>query len=113
MPTRVGTGTTWKTVVAGQVGGLALQNDGSLWSWGDNNSGQLGRGTSDDLAHPSLARVGTGTQWVKIAAGNIADLFSLGLKANGVFWAWGSDLHNQLGLKVRHNHSLPTRIAGL
>lgn len=113
VPTRVGTGTTWKTVVAGQVGGLALQNDGSLWSWGDNSSGQLGLGTTDDLAHPTPTRVGTGTQWVKIAAGNVADLFSLGLKANGSFWAWGSDLLNQLGLKVRHSHSLPTRIAGL
>ncbi len=113
VPTRVGTGTTWKTVVAGQVGGLALQRDGSLWSWGDNGHGQLGLGTTDDLAHPTPTRVGTSTHWVKIAAGNVGDLFSLGLTANGSFWAWGSDYRNQLGLKVRHNHSLPTRIAGL
>ncbi len=41
------------------------------------------------------------------------DLYSLGLKANGSFWAWGSDYRDELGLKVRHNHSPPTRIAGL
>ena len=33
---------TWKAVSAGWYHTLAIRDDGTLWSWGDNGFGQLG-----------------------------------------------------------------------
>lgn len=35
---------------AGGYHNLALKSDGTVWAWGDNNSGQIGDGTLTDLA---------------------------------------------------------------
>ena len=32
-------------IAAGSIHSLALKNDGTVWSWGDNDEGQLGNGT--------------------------------------------------------------------
>ena len=41
-PIQIGTQTTWAIVAAGANHSLAIKNDGSLWSWGINDDGQLG-----------------------------------------------------------------------
>ncbi|MGI4870223.1 MAG: hypothetical protein ACRYFX_03480 [Janthinobacterium lividum] len=41
-PVQVSTATDWVAVSAGRFHSLARRADGSLWSWGDNNSAQLG-----------------------------------------------------------------------
>ena len=41
-PCQVGTDTTWKSVALANPGTVAaIKTDGTLWSWGYNNSGQL------------------------------------------------------------------------
>ncbi|MBN1630160.1 MAG: hypothetical protein JW990_10380, partial [Thermoleophilia bacterium] len=45
------------TFDAGFYHSLALKSDGSLWTWGYNISGQLGKGTPGDLDVPT--RIGT------------------------------------------------------
>ena len=54
----------WKTAASGTAHTLAIKQDGSLWAWGDNSSGQLG---GSYLISGSLStypiRVGTGTTW--------------------------------------------------
>jgi len=45
-PVQIGAGNTWVAVAAGDNHGLALRSDRSLWSWGSNEYGQLGRTTS-------------------------------------------------------------------
>ncbi|MGI4864268.1 MAG: T9SS type A sorting domain-containing protein [Janthinobacterium lividum] len=91
-PVRVGTATTWRSVVVsvGQV--LALQTDGSLWAWGDNNFGQLGTGSSPAVTVP--VRVGTAT-WLSIGAGW---MHSVGVRADGTLWTWGTNNLGQLGM---------------
>jgi alpha-tubulin suppressor-like RCC1 family protein len=75
-------------LMAGDRHTLAIQKDGSLWAWGENNAyGKLGLGLVDNNAHPNPARL-VGTGWVASAAGTD---FSLGLKADGSLWAWGWD----------------------
>ena len=44
----MGTSTHWSTVVAGRYHSGATQDDGSLWTWGCNGSGQLGLGRHVD-----------------------------------------------------------------
>ena len=59
---------------------------GTVWSWGLNNWGQLGDGTTTDRLTakvvPHLDSV------VSIAAGYG---HSLGLKSDGTVWAWGEN----------------------
>jgi RNA polymerase sigma factor (sigma-70 family) len=79
-------GNDWKQVAAG--GGdysLALKNDGTLWAWGNNWTGQLGIGGTKNTTN--AVQVGTSTNWIKIWAGGIQ---SVGLQANGSLWFWGS-----------------------
>ena len=67
VPTRIGTGTDWVAVSAGDSHSLALKSDGSLWAWGDNWYGQLGDGTTTDRDVPT--RIGTENDWVAVAGG--------------------------------------------
>ena len=38
----------WSKLASGLYHSIAIANDGTLWSWGYNNSGQLGDGTLVD-----------------------------------------------------------------
>ncbi|MCW1921278.1 choice-of-anchor D domain-containing protein [Luteolibacter arcticus] len=64
--------------------GLALRSDGSLWAWGSNEHGQLADGTTDP--QDRLVRIGTQTDWAKIAAGGH---HAVAIKTDGTLWLWG------------------------
>ncbi len=88
-PTRIGSETNWAQISVGSVGffgahTLALKNDGSLWAWGANDSGQLGDGTTNNRSVPTM--VGADRDWRTFAAG---DATSFALKSNGTLWVWG------------------------
>ena len=65
-PTRVGTASDWKEVLAGTNHTVAIKNDGSLWAWGGNYHGQLGIGNTIGKVVPTLV-VGAATD--QMAAG--------------------------------------------
>jgi hypothetical protein len=83
-PTRIGTDSDWTEIAAGGGHCLALKRDGSLWSWGHNDHGQVGDGTIFSLVAP--ARIGNDHDWTAIAAG---DFNSFALKRDGTLWGWG------------------------
>jgi alpha-tubulin suppressor-like RCC1 family protein len=91
-PTQVGTGTSWAAVACGDDSTLALRGDGSLYSWGSNDYGQLGLGTFDLNAHPSPTQV-SGT-WNSIACGGF---HSMSTDNRSALWAWGQNSSGQLG----------------
>jgi alpha-tubulin suppressor-like RCC1 family protein len=104
-PVQVGTGTNWVSVAAGYAFTLALRADGTLWAWGENTSGQLGR---NNYTHsPVPVQVGTATNWVSVAAGND---HTIGLQADGTLWAWGQNSSGQLGLGNSSGITTPTRV---
>lgn len=91
-PVKIGTGTSWKTVSTRDYHVLAVKTDGTLWSWGRNNYGQLGQGTSDTTTtHNYPVQVGASNLWKIISSGF---QYSLGIKSDGTLWSWG---HNDLG----------------
>jgi alpha-tubulin suppressor-like RCC1 family protein len=92
LPTRVGAETNWAQVAVGAAHYLALKSDGSLWSWGQNRVGQLGDGTTKPRTYPQ--RIGTNSDWAKIAANGYET--SVALKSNHTLWVWG-----QMGLTNR------------
>ncbi len=77
------------------VGGrhaACIRIDGSLWSWGENYSGQLGDGSYYNYKNfpQRIGRVFT-----SVAAGFV---HTLALKSDGSLWSWGNNDYGQLGL---------------
>lgn len=105
-PTQVGAMTNWKIASGGSQHSVAVKTDGTLWSWGDNQSGQLGLGASGGyLASPN--QVGTLTNWTYVATSNTS---VLALKTDGTLWAWGSNGYGQLGLANGTSYSSPKQV---
>src|SRR6185295_19712490 len=56
-------------IAAGLDFSVALESDGSVWAWGQNDRGQLGSGTNTQSGKPARVTGLTG-RFVSIAAGN-------------------------------------------
>jgi alpha-tubulin suppressor-like RCC1 family protein len=74
---------------------MAIKDDGSLWAWGSGRYGQLGVG-NNNVENTKPVRVGNDT-WKDVASGGHIGEHSVGIKADGSLWAWGSNLYGQLG----------------
>lgn len=93
LPVQIGTDSDWIYVAAGGDHSLAIKEDGSLWSWGHNSSGQLGSGSNSNSNIP--LQIGIDTDWVRVTAGSV---HSGAIKNDGTLWIWGSNYYGQLGL---------------
>jgi len=96
-PVQVGSNTNWSTgefkiATQSQGGMFAIKTDGTLWSWGENNYGQLG--TSNTIYRSSPVQVGADTNWSTIGSGTRA---AVAVKTNGTLWTWGGNNQGQLG----------------
>ena len=96
-------------VAGGQRHTLAVAGDGSLWSWGDGSSGQLGHGSGAGRDVPGQVLL-VDVPVVSVAAG--AE-FSLAVTEDGRTWAWGANDEAQLGWPAQVGVSLPVRVGGL
>ena len=86
---------TFQAVAAGNDHSLALRNDGTLWAWGANASGQLGTGnTTPSLVPVQVQNLPLGLSVTAIAAG---DGFSVVLLSDGTVRTWGRNDQGQLG----------------
>jgi alpha-tubulin suppressor-like RCC1 family protein len=105
-----------KAIALGGTHSLALLNDGTVWAWGSNLSGQLGIGNHDNSLGSELFPVqvcapGETSIWdginllltpcsaflngvTAIAAGAN---FSMALLSNGAVVTWGDNQKDQLG----------------
>ena len=90
---------------------LAVKNDGTVWAWGDNSSGELGLGTSDINAHPTPVQVPISDVVVVNTTGQ--DGASFAIKRDGTLWAWGANNYGQLGIGSNTEADTPTQVPGL
>jgi alpha-tubulin suppressor-like RCC1 family protein len=66
--TTVAGGTNWKQVACGLVNTAAIKTDGTLWTWGRNNYGQLGDNTSSTSGRSSpVTTILGGNNWKQVA----------------------------------------------
>ncbi|MFN9475479.1 RCC1 domain-containing protein [Acidovorax sp.] len=63
----------------------AVLSDGTLWTWGSNESGQLGNGSTVSADKP--VQIGSG--FAQVAVGSS---YMVALKTDGTLWMWGSVL---------------------
>jgi alpha-tubulin suppressor-like RCC1 family protein len=104
-PQRIGAERGWKMVRAGENFTLAIASDNRLWSWGRNNYGQLGTGSTEEQLLP--VQVGQDTDWAEISAGNT---HALARKTDGSLWAWGRNNQGQIGDGTSIDRYAPVRI---
>lgn len=102
-----GGGNNWKQVTTGYFHTLAIKTDGTLWSWGYNNFGQLGTNNTSTYSSP-VTVVGGGTNWKLVASG---DRHVLALKTDGTIWGWGLNNSGNLGDGTMTNRSSPVSVA--
>ncbi|MCL2680247.1 MAG: hypothetical protein FWF11_02060, partial [Coriobacteriia bacterium] len=106
-PAQVGTATNWTQVSAGTEYSLAIRQDGTLWSWGNNGNGRTGLGTTAGN-QLTPAQVGTATNWTQTSAG---EAHSLAIRADGTLWAWGSNSLGRTGLDTTTtNQTTPAQV---
>jgi alpha-tubulin suppressor-like RCC1 family protein len=109
--------TTWTSVSVGYYHSVAKASDGSLYTWGYNNFGQLGDNSvvtkSTAVKIPTSAITYTQpVYWSKTAGagggGNFATTY--GIRSNGSLWSWGSGNVGQLGDNTIVSKSSPIQI---
>lgn len=109
-------GQTAKVIAAAGGGGhsVILKDDGSVWTFGRNNHGQLGSGDTANRSIPVRVRDSGGfgylTGITAIAAG---ENHTVALKNDGTVWAWGDNSHGQLGIGNTEDKTTPVRVSGL
>ena len=93
-PKQVGTDTDWASVdAAGANSSFALKTDGTLWSWGYNEAGQLGQNqSSSQNGYSSPVQIPGSWSSMSYGAG-----IGLGLKTDGTLWSWGTQQNGALG----------------
>jgi alpha-tubulin suppressor-like RCC1 family protein len=79
----------------------------SLWTWGNNGSGNLG--LNNTIQRSSPVQVGTGTDWNNISISS-ASTHTLATKYDGTLWAWGRDASGALGINNNQYRSSPTQV---
>ena len=104
-------GTQWNvsskfTICNGGYQFLALKTDGTLWTAGLNNQGQLGQNNFTGYSSPVQV---PGTQWSEISSGSS---FCLATKTDGTLWGWGSGNNGQLAQNNITNYLSPVQIPG-
>ena len=102
-----------KAFAAGGRHMLALATDGTIWTWGANNRGQLGIGNTDNQWSPVKVLEPDGTRSLSnVAAIAARQGMSLALRADGTVWAWGANDLGQLGDGTLVDRQSPVLVAG-
>jgi hypothetical protein len=101
-------GVTAKEIFAAPAFSLAIGNDGNIYAWGSNVTGQLGDGTTTSSFAPVKVKMPAGVAATEISAGSS---FSLAIGSNGDIYAWGGNGFGQLGNGTKNNSSVPVLVS--
>ena len=88
---------------------VALKQDGTVWSWGQNNDGELGLGNTTEYSEP---------QQITDIKEKITDVktgyyHSIALTEKGEVYTWGYNDNGQLGNGTREDSLVPVKVTGL
>lgn len=100
VPTQIGTDQDWKSVATSHFFGyfaFAIKEDGSLWAWGEGETGAIGNGKYNNIAKP--IRIGVDNNWKQVSCGAS---HVLAVKDDGSLWMWGWNQYNSLSNLQEH-----------
>ena len=99
-------GTNWQQVTTSIVASTAaIKTDGTLWTWGRNNYGQLGSNDTSSKSSP-IQTVAGGNNWKQVAGGR---RYFAAVKTNNTLWLWGGNNYGQLGDNSTNDRSSPVQ----
>lgn len=84
-------GGDYNTVSAGAFHTAAIDENGILWTWGDNEHGQLGNGK---MGYYSTVPVQVLDNVVAVSCGSFS---TAAIRTDGSLWMWGQNSHGELG----------------
>jgi alpha-tubulin suppressor-like RCC1 family protein len=104
-------GTNWKQVASGLQHSAAVKTDGTLWTWGRENNGQLGNNRNTSNIKTPVTTFAGGTNWKQVACGFN---HQTAIKTDGTLWIWGDNsTYRELGTNDAITRSTPvTTFAG-
>ena len=108
-PTQSGSVSTWAFVNSTAQTGAAIRTDGTLWTWGKADAGQLGNG-QDSTPASSPIQIGSLTNWYIIDGGGP---HWNAVKTDGTLWAWGQGTAGELGLGDTTARFSPVQVGSL
>ena len=91
---------------------IAKDSNGKLYTWGDNNSGELGNGTTANSSMPICI---SDIENSPLKGKNIVDVYdgSIAKDSNGKLYSWGYNNNGQLGNGTTENSSMPICISDI
>ena len=98
-------------ISAGYYHTLALDSEGQVYAWGNNNQGQLGNGTNTRSNAPvkiSAGNIPAGRKIVQVSAGRE---HSFALDDAGQVYSWGTNNRGQLGDGTNNNSNIPVKVS--
>ena len=107
-PVQIGSLNTWASVgstSASIISVIAVQTNGTLWTWGRNYEGQLGQ--NDQINRSSPTQVGALTTWTSVTAGGKV---AGAIKSPGSLWTFGRGTYGTLGQNNTTTRSSPVQV---
>lgn len=98
---------------------VAIRFDGTVWTWGANDCGQLGNGEfgvcqaitiTEFENYPVYVRDISGDYFDNVTAVAAGASHTAALKSDGTVWTWGNNLFGQLGDSTTDDRSLPVQV---
>jgi uncharacterized repeat protein (TIGR01451 family) len=88
---------------------LALKQDGTVWAWGQNNSGVMGNGSLDSIQSSPLPV----NNLLGITGISTSGYHSLAVKSDGTVWAWGQNDRGEVTGSSFNSVYSPIAVSGL
>ncbi|XP_031387743.1 ultraviolet-B receptor UVR8-like isoform X2 [Punica granatum] len=99
-----------KQIACGDSHCLAVTMDGEVQSWGRNQNGQLGLGTTEDSLLPQKMHAFQGMRIKMVAAG--AE-HTAAVTEDGELYGWGWGRYGNLGLGDRNDRLFPVKVSAV
>jgi hypothetical protein len=98
-------------IACGSFHVFALKNDGTVWAWGSNNSGQLGD-LNDNMSTLPVKVNGIDNVTMVVPCHLES---SMVIRRDGTVWAWGQNITGQLGIAYDqlNGTDVPRQIPGI
>ena len=100
---RIGHQTNWVDISAGINHSVAIQSDGTIWTWGE--SVRSLHGGLKPISTPVHAA--PGNDWKQAAAGGN---HIVALKKEGTLWAWGNNWSGAVGIASTNGSAVPVQV---
>jgi alpha-tubulin suppressor-like RCC1 family protein len=105
-------------ISAGQKHSIALMGDGRVVTFGANDHGQLGVGSTTSFGCPQYVKTAAATDLTSIVAVSDGDYWSFALTSSGSVYVWGENDAGEIGLAgsdrtyATLNPAIPTACGG-